>query len=64
MNVLAAKGTRCPMEGQPRKYITDSEAADVPETSYYGRLVRDGSLLRVADILAPQPDGKKNGGGK
>lgn len=45
MKVIAAKGTRCPKEGNPREYITDDVAVDVPETAYYKRLVADGSLV-------------------
>lgn len=45
MKVKSKAGTRCPMEGRPRKYITDNKAVDVPETAYYKRLVRDGSLI-------------------
>jgi hypothetical protein len=45
MKVIAQKGTKCPMEGKPREYITDSKAVDVPETSYYKRLINDGSLV-------------------
>ncbi len=56
MKVLAAKGTRCPMEGKPRQYITDAEPGqNVPESAYYKRLVKDGSL-----VIAPvKPAGKK-----
>jgi hypothetical protein len=49
MKVIAAPGTRCPKEGKPREYITDSEAVDVPDTAYYRRLVRDGSLRQEQD---------------
>lgn len=45
MKVIAAVGTKCPMEGKPRKYITDAVSVDVPESAYYKRLVEDGSLL-------------------
>jgi len=45
MIVKAFPGTRCPMEQDHRKYITDSEAIDVPGSTYYKRLVRDGSLV-------------------
>ena len=47
MKVKAKAGTKCPMEGKPRKYITADKAVDVPETAYYKRLVRDGSLVKV-----------------
>lgn len=51
MKVKAAKGTRCPMEGKPREYITDAKAVVVPASPYYLRLVRDGSLV---DTEAPR----------
>jgi hypothetical protein len=54
MKVKAAPGSKCPMEGKPRAYITDAEACEVPETSYYKRLIVDGSL-----VLAPAPVGQK-----
>ena len=45
MKVKAAAGTKCPMEGKPRKYITDSKEVEVADSPYYLRLVRDGSLV-------------------
>jgi hypothetical protein len=53
MKVIAKEGTKCPMEGAPRKYITDKEAVDVPVTAYYQRLVNDGSLI--------EPEEEKHG---
>lgn len=47
MQVKAKPGEKCPLEGKPRQYITDGVAVTVPETSYYRRLVREGSLLEV-----------------
>jgi hypothetical protein len=47
MKVLAAPGTKCPMEHQPRKYITDTVPVEVPETAHYVRRLRDGSLIRA-----------------
>ncbi|MFA5161150.1 MAG: hypothetical protein WC421_02800 [Elusimicrobiales bacterium] len=47
MQVRAAKGLKCPMENQPRKYITDSAAVEAPRSAYYLRLIADGSLVRV-----------------
>jgi len=44
MIVIAQKGTKCPKEGKPRKYITDSAPVEVKGTAYYRRLVKDGSL--------------------
>ncbi len=55
MKVKAAPGIKCPMEGQPRKYITDAEAVDVPYTAYYIRRVNDGSLVAGTDAQAPSP---------
>ena len=56
MLVQSAPGTRTPMEGNPREYITDTEPIEVPATSYYQRLVDDGSLV-------PAKLGKKKTGG-
>ena len=61
IKVKAKKGTRCPREGAPRKYITDSVAVDVPNTAYYRRLVdpRDGSLIEVEAKKSAAPAKKK-----
>ena len=48
MKVISAPGTQTPKEGKPREYITDSEAVDVPDSTYYRRLVNDGSLRKGA----------------
>lgn len=47
MLVKAAPGQRCPKENSPREYITDQQAVDVPATSYYRRLLDDGSLVEA-----------------
>lgn len=48
MNVIAPPGIKCPKEGSPREYITDSQSESVPDDStYYLRLIADGSLLIV-----------------
>jgi hypothetical protein len=48
MKVKAALGLKCPMEGNPREYITDDpKGVAVPDTSYYQRLLDDGSLVLV-----------------
>jgi hypothetical protein len=47
MKVIAPQGIKCPMEGQPRNYITDKSAVDVPESVYYLRRIKEGSLLRA-----------------
>lgn len=45
MKVLARPGAKCPMEHKPRTYITDSTVVDVPDSTYYRRLLADGSLI-------------------
>jgi len=45
VKVTALKGTQCPMEGQPRAFITDSKVVEVPASAYYLRLIQDGSLV-------------------
>lgn len=48
MKVRAAAGLKCPKEDNPREYITDDpKGTVVPDTSYYQRLVNDGSLELV-----------------
>ena len=60
MKVMASKGLQCPKEGKPREYITDSVAVDVPNTPYYQRLLKDGSLVSF-DVQAASKNSK---GGK
>jgi len=64
MNVIAAPGTKCPMEGKPREYIMDAAGTDVPETTYYQRLILDGSLVPVPETppKAKKADKTKQGG--
>lgn len=45
MKVIAAPGINCPMEDSPRRYITDAQAVEVPESAYYLRRIVDGDLL-------------------
>ncbi|HZZ04639.1 DUF2635 domain-containing protein [Paraburkholderia sp.] len=45
MKVIARTGLRVPKERAARKYITDAEAVDVPDTAYYIRRVTDGDLI-------------------
>jgi hypothetical protein len=48
MKVKAAAGLKCPMEDNPKTYITDDpKGTVVPDTSYYQRLLDDGSLELV-----------------
>jgi hypothetical protein len=53
MQVVAMKGTRCPMEGQKKKYITDAKAVEVPASAYYLRRLRDGSIAAAPAGAAP-----------
>ena len=64
MKVQAAKGIQCPMEGKPRKYITDDKPVEVKATPYYLRLVRDGSLVDMdqVDVKALKEEPKKTKG--
>ena len=61
MKVIAAQGTQCPMEINPRQYISDSEAVEVPETAYYLRLVDDGSLVKAPATGKQKKEDKANG---
>ncbi len=49
MKVLAIPGAKCPKEGKPRDYITDQVPVEVPDTSYYRRLIADGSLVLAGE---------------
>lgn len=52
MRVTAAPDTECPMEGNPRKYITAIGPVEVPENTYYVRLINDGSLIRLPEAAS------------
>lgn len=58
MKVVAPSGLKCPKENNPRDYITDKVPVDVPETTYYRRLVSEGSLIPAGKA------GKEEGGKK
>lgn len=60
MKVRAKPGTRCPMEGRPREYITDQAAVKVPDTAYYRRRLAEGSLVPAG---SPTKAKAKNKGG-
>ena len=46
MRVRAADGQKCPRENNPREYITDDvKGTEVSDTTYYRRLIDDGSLI-------------------
>lgn len=57
MHVIAAPGHRVPTEDNPYQYIEETEAVDVPDTSYYRRRVATGELLtaKKARGSAKQP---------
>jgi hypothetical protein len=62
MIVTSAPGTRCPKEGRPREYIGDEKVESVPNTTYYKRLVAEGSLVLAKE--APDEVKSKRGGDK
>lgn len=80
MKVVSAPGTKTPIEDNPRKYILDEQTykaqgtdpVDVPDnSSYYRRLIRDGSLISAeagkrgsADVGAIRRVAQKEKGGK
>ncbi|KIP18510.1 hypothetical protein KY49_3293 [Burkholderia sp. MSHR3999] len=47
MKVKAAPGVRVPMDGAPRKYITEENEVTVDESPYYLLRVRDRDLIRT-----------------
>lgn len=57
MLVIAAPGLKVPREDNPRRYITDATAVDVPETAYYLRRLSDGDLLPAKNASAPAQPG-------
>lgn len=60
LNVKANPGEKCPREENPRAYITDAPQGEkVPASSFYRRLIADGSLLEVTPAA---PDKKTKGG--
>ena len=53
MLVRTPPGLKCPKEGQPRSYITDdAKGVEVPETSFYHRLIAERSLIRCTPPAA------------
>ena len=56
MKVCAAPGLQCPKEGKPKEHIDDNpEGVEVADSSYYRRLVSDGSLLEVKPAAESAP---------
>ncbi|GAB6035822.1 hypothetical protein JCM15519_03810 [Fundidesulfovibrio butyratiphilus] len=54
ITVKARPGVAVPMEGAPRRHITESAPRIVPASAYYLRRLADGDL--VAADAAPAPD--------
>ncbi|WP_293766586.1 DUF2635 domain-containing protein [uncultured Aquitalea sp.] len=59
MKVKAAPGIQVPMEDKPREFITDAEAVEVPNSTYYLRIVADGDLIDVEAVPAETDGAKK-----
>ena len=55
ITVKAAPGLRVPMEGMPRRYITDAAAVAVPDSAYYRRRMTDGDLVEEPEAVAAAP---------
>lgn len=47
ITVKAVSGVRVPMEGMPRRHITDAKPVAVPDAAYYRRRIADGDLVLV-----------------
>ncbi|MDA8137924.1 MAG: hypothetical protein M0036_04650 [Desulfobacteraceae bacterium] len=65
LSVIAPPGRICPKEGgKPAGIINDHEAVTVPETAFYRRMLKEGSLLRASakDKDAPANQPAKKGG--
>ena len=45
--VTAPPGARFPLEGAPRRYITDAKPVEVQASPYYLRALADGDLVEV-----------------
>ncbi len=57
ITVKAAPGLRVPMEGMPRRYITDAAPVTVPDSAFYRRRIADRDLLLVpAKAAAARPE--------
>jgi len=62
MKVKAAPGLKCPKEDNPREYISDDAAGEeVADSTYYRRLIDDGSLGLVV-ATAAKTKGANNDG--
>lgn len=52
IKVKAAVGVRVPREDNPRRYIDETNAAEVERSAYYLRRINDGDLLIVNEKSA------------
>ena len=53
LTVKAAPGGKVPMPGKAKK-ITDKETVTVPDTAYYRRLIREGSLIQYPTVVGEE----------
>lgn len=54
--VKAAPGVEVPLDGAPRRYITDKTAVLVEDSAYYRRRLMDGDLVCVSPARAAKKD--------
>lgn len=59
IKVKALPGARCPMEHDPRRYITDAAPVEVPQSLYYLRLLDEGSLVPAGGTTKKQRPGRE-----
>jgi hypothetical protein len=63
LTVIAPAGRICPREGGKfAGIITDNLAVDVPDNSYYRRLLKEGSLLKSHKTRPAAEAAAKKGG--
>ena len=56
IQVKTLPGQKCPKEGRHRDYITDDPKGEpVPDTTFYRRLIAEGSLSLVDETAPAKP---------
>lgn len=60
--VKAAPGVEVPLEGAPRRYITDKAAVHVDDSAYYRRRIADGDLELTSAPRAAKKDKEADNG--
>jgi hypothetical protein len=62
--VKGAAGLKLPMEGAPRRYITEAEPVAVEASHYYRKAIADGDLVELSEQewAAYQADREKAAG--